>query len=88
MGSSDFPSMNARQFRRLLARLGYEGTGQGSGSHEILKAPGRPTLLWAFHSNKEVSGGLVKKILVKDVGLCLDEAREVLRGKARKYGRH
>jgi len=34
---------------------------------------------FAFHDRAEVPGSLVRRILVADVGLTLDEAREVVR---------
>ena len=81
MGSSDFPSMDSKKLRRLLARLGYVPSGNGKGSHERLVCPGRPTLTWGFHAGKEIAGGLVKQVLLKQVGLSKTEALEVLNGK-------
>jgi hypothetical protein len=43
-----------------------------------LEAPGRPALTFAFHDNATVPSGLVRKILVRDVGLAEDEARKLL----------
>jgi predicted RNA binding protein YcfA (HicA-like mRNA interferase family) len=67
------------QLERVLARkpLGYRITRQG-GSHRTLEADGRPDLHLSFHDNQEISGGLVRKILVKDVGLSESEARNIL----------
>jgi len=45
------------------------------GSHHVLTSPnGYPTLLWSFHDGQTLAPGLVRKILVKDVGLTVDEA--------------
>ncbi|WP_087874114.1 type II toxin-antitoxin system HicA family toxin [Arthrobacter globiformis] len=81
MGSSDFPSMDPKKLRRLIGRLGYTPSGNGKGSHERLECPGRPPLTWGFHAGKEIAGGLVKQILMKQIGLTKEEALEVLRGK-------
>jgi predicted RNA binding protein YcfA (HicA-like mRNA interferase family) len=43
-----------------------------------LEASGRPTLTFAFHDNATIPAGLVRKILIKDIGLAEDEARKLL----------
>jgi hypothetical protein len=43
-----------------------------------MEAPGRPPLTFAFHDNATVPSGLVRKVLVRDVGLAEDEARKLL----------
>ena len=75
-----FPSMKARELRRVLARrpLDYSSD-RTAGSHETLtSAAGYPQLVFAFHDGETISPGLVRKILVKDVGLSLEEARRLL----------
>jgi hypothetical protein len=78
-----FPSMNSKAFKRVLGRLGYETEeGATSGSHEWLVAEGRPRLRWAFHDSKrELSSVEVRNVLVKQVGLTLEEARRIASGK-------
>jgi predicted RNA binding protein YcfA (HicA-like mRNA interferase family) len=49
-----------------------------SGSHRRLEADDRPTLMFAFHDKTTIAPGLVRKILVHDVGLTDQEARELL----------
>jgi predicted RNA binding protein YcfA (HicA-like mRNA interferase family) len=75
----DFPSMKARRLLAILMRapLNYRVVRQ-TGSHRILRAPGRPQILFAPHDRVTVSPGVVRKILVRDV--CLDEreARRLL----------
>jgi predicted RNA binding protein YcfA (HicA-like mRNA interferase family) len=45
------------------------------GSHRKLKSPnGYPTLGFSFHDNVTIPPRLVKKILVRDVGLSEEEA--------------
>lgn len=79
MGSSDFPSMDAKKLRRIVTRLGYVSSGNGKGSHEKLECPGRPPLIWAFHAGKEIAGGLVKQVLMKQAGLTKEQALEAVR---------
>jgi predicted RNA binding protein YcfA (HicA-like mRNA interferase family) len=73
-----FRSLKARELYRLLEReLGYQVTRQ-TGSHRTMEASGRPTLHLAFHDGQSIPPGLVRKILVKDVGLSGDEAMALL----------
>lgn len=75
---SRFPSLKARTLLATLEReLGYEITRQ-RGSHRILEAPGRPRLIFAFHDGQTIGPGLVRKILVRDVGLSEEEALALL----------
>jgi predicted RNA binding protein YcfA (HicA-like mRNA interferase family) len=57
--------------------LGYRIVRQ-SGSHRRLEAPDCPPLTFAFHDNATIPASLVRKILVRDVGLAEDEARKLL----------
>jgi predicted RNA binding protein YcfA (HicA-like mRNA interferase family) len=71
--------MKARQLRSLLEReLGYVATPGRGGSHRKLRSPGRRTILFAFHDGDTVGPALVRDILVKQAGLCLEEAKEVV----------
>lgn len=88
VGSSDYPSMDVKKFRRLLIKMGYTPTGNGKGSHEILEHEKYPPLTFSGHASKEISGGLVKQILRKEVGLSDEQAKEVLRGKFRPNDHH
>lgn len=73
-----FPSMNAATLLRILERdLGYRVV-RTSGSHRVLESPGRPRLVFAYHSGQTFPPGLVRKILVKDVGLVEERALELL----------
>lgn len=72
-----FPSIKATALLRVLGRLGYTMT-RSRGSHRVLEAPGRPQLVLAYHSGQTFPPGLVRKILVKDVGLGEDEALRLL----------
>lgn len=79
-----FPAVSWPDLKRLLERapLGYTITRQ-EGSHRTMEAIDRPTLHLSFHDRQELPGGLVRKILVKDVGLTADEALQLLTGKRR-----
>lgn len=61
--------------RRVLERqpLGYRVERQ-SGSRLKLTAPGRPDLFLAFHDRATIPPGLIRKILVHDVGLSEEDA--------------
>lgn len=71
--------MKARKLEAILMRapLNYEITRQ-RGSHRVMEAPGRPRLIFAFHDSQNLSPGIVRKILTKDVALSEDEALELL----------
>jgi len=77
-----FPAMKPLEFKRLLGKkLGYKTVPDGpSGSHETLRSPKHPDITWAFHpSKRELSPIEIRNVLVKQVGLSLDEAKEVVR---------
>lgn len=76
---SQFPTMKAKRLLAVLERepLNYRVSRQ-SGSHRRMEAPGRPPLTFAFHDRATVPSGLVRKVLVRDVGLAEDEARKLL----------
>jgi predicted RNA binding protein YcfA (HicA-like mRNA interferase family) len=67
------------ELRRVLEAqpLGYRVISQ-TGSHRKLEALDRPSLRLSFHDRQEIPGGLVRKILVEDVGLSVDEARKLV----------
>ncbi|TQS44318.1 type II toxin-antitoxin system HicA family toxin [Cryptosporangium phraense] len=72
-----FAALSARKLRRLLEReLGYEVV-RTTGSHRRLRSPGRPDLTFSFHDGDTVGASLVRTILVRQVGLTLEEAQEV-----------
>jgi predicted RNA binding protein YcfA (HicA-like mRNA interferase family) len=73
--------MTGRELLAVLSRkpLDYQVARQ-SGSHRTLKADGRPTLTFAFHDQASIAPGLVRKILLVDVGLDEAEAHTLLGG--------
>jgi predicted RNA binding protein YcfA (HicA-like mRNA interferase family) len=71
--------MKAKRLLATLERkpLSYRVVRQ-AGSHRRMEAPGWPPLTFAFHDKATIPARLVRKILVKDVGLAEDEARKLL----------
>jgi predicted RNA binding protein YcfA (HicA-like mRNA interferase family) len=49
-----------------------------AGSHRWLLSPDYPPLLFAFHDRATIPPQVVRKILLRDVGLAVDEARKLL----------
>ena len=81
VASRGAPPLKARELRRVLERepLGYSVDRQ-QGSHATLKSARYPELHFAFHDGQTLAPGLVKKVLVKDVGLAEDVALALIRG--------
>ena len=71
--------MKAKRLLAVLERkpLAYEVV-RRSGSHRRMQSPDYPPLTFAFHDGATIPAGLVRKILVKDVGLDEEEARKLL----------
>jgi predicted RNA binding protein YcfA (HicA-like mRNA interferase family) len=62
--------------------LAYEIARQ-KGSHRHLRSRnGYPRLLFAAHDSATLPRGLVREILIKQVGLAEDEAHAILKGDA------
>ena len=51
-----------------------------AGSHRTLEAKDRPKLLWSYHDGAEVPPGVIRKYLVKQIGLSEADALALLRG--------
>jgi len=61
--------MTARELEKLILAVGYVLVRKSGGSHRQYKHPNRPELISIpFHGNKNISTGLVNKIL-KQAGL-------------------
>lgn len=80
MGKDDWPSMKATKLKQILRKkLGYHPIPKsGEGSHTWLEAEGRPRIRWAFHNKVNVPPKDVRGVLVKQAGLTIEEAKEVL----------
>jgi predicted RNA binding protein YcfA (HicA-like mRNA interferase family) len=79
VSKQSFPSMKANDLLAVLMRapLSYTIVRQ-EGSHRQLRATGRPGLLFSYGKGATVPPGVVRKILVKDVGLSAEEALSLL----------
>ncbi|HST56802.1 MAG TPA: type II toxin-antitoxin system HicA family toxin [Solirubrobacteraceae bacterium] len=74
-----FPSLKARKLLSILkaAPLNYQVIRQ-KGSHRHMEAEGRGRVLFAFHDRETIPGGMVRKILVDQVGLDEEDARKLI----------
>lgn len=74
-----FPSMKTKKLLRILMRkpLNYEILRQ-KGSHRVLISEKYPRVQIGYHDNHEVSGSYVKDLLLNDVCLTLEMAKEVI----------
>jgi predicted RNA binding protein YcfA (HicA-like mRNA interferase family) len=61
----------------MRAPLNYRIARQ-TGSHRRLVAPGRRSIVFAYHDRRTVPPHVVRRILVKEAGLEEDEARRLL----------
>jgi predicted RNA binding protein YcfA (HicA-like mRNA interferase family) len=77
---ASFPSLKARQLLAVLLRepLSYRIKRQRGSHRRLSSASGYPPLSFSFHDRATLPPGLVRQILVKDVGLGEDEARQLL----------
>ena len=76
--STPWPSLKAQQMLRVLRSLGYVIVDQ-KGSHRRLECDGRPDLTFAYHDKVSIPGGMVRVILVRQVGLSMAEGLEAIR---------
>jgi len=83
-GVSQFPSLKLERLLAILFDLGFESV-RTKGSHRQLycEATGRHITISA-HDGHEISSLLVKKILMKDVGLSESDALDVATGRRKK----
>jgi predicted RNA binding protein YcfA (HicA-like mRNA interferase family) len=79
LGMARFPSLKAKKLLRVLQAepLRYRTVRQ-KGSHRVMEAPNRPTLIFAFHDNQTIRPSTVKDILCSQVGLAEQEALALL----------
>lgn len=75
-----FPSLNAKIFYRILTSqpLNYYLKRRVAGSHRILYAEGRQMINFSWHDNDEISGHIIKKILINNAKLTEEQAWEVI----------
>ncbi len=78
-----YPSLKANRMLRVLTSepLAYHVT-RRRGSHRVLESTrGYPKLVFSFHERVTLAPGVVRKILVGDVGLTEDEALRLVGAK-------
>lgn len=81
-----FPNLTGKQMRRVIERIcgaplkkpGGGRRGNGSHSHYVNPENGNK-LMFSYHDQQTVTGGIVRRMLVSDLGLTLDEARSAVR---------
>jgi predicted RNA binding protein YcfA (HicA-like mRNA interferase family) len=71
-----FPSLKARQLLVVLTRppLRYQVVRQAGFHRRLKSAAGYPPLTFAWHDGATIPPGLVRKVLVQQVGLSVQEA--------------
>lgn len=76
----DFPSLRGRELRSVLERepLAYETVRQRGSHRKMESRNGYRDVRFSFHDGVTVPGRTVKKVLVSDVGLSEDEARDLV----------
>jgi len=74
-----FPSLKARRLLSILMAKPLEyAVVRQDGSHRRMKAPGLPAITFSFHDGATIPGGMVRTILVKQVGLDEEQARRLI----------
>ncbi len=74
---SRFPALKPDQVLRLLRRIGYQKVRQ-RGSHVLLRAEGRQTIILSLHRGRAVKPKHLRAMLVDNVGLTDDEIEALL----------
>jgi hypothetical protein len=75
-----FPSIKSRRVLRILKSnpLNYFANRPAKGSHLMLTAQGREPILFHYHPRMEISGRVVREMLVDKAGLTEEQAWELL----------
>lgn len=75
-----FKSLKARIFYRLLTSepLNYRLGFIKGGSHRMLVSKGRKNITFSWHDNAEISGRIVKKLLIERALLTEEEAYKLV----------
>ena len=71
-----FPSIKARRVLRILRSnpLNYIASRNSRGSHLMLVSHGRQPILFYYHPKVEISGRIVREMLVEKAGLTEEQA--------------
>ena len=75
-----FPAIKARRMLRILKAkpLNYFSKRPARGSHLILHSPGRQSILFYYHPDVEISGRVIKEMLVDKAGLSEEQAWKLI----------
>jgi predicted RNA binding protein YcfA (HicA-like mRNA interferase family) len=75
-----FPSIKRRRMLRILSSnpLNYIAARNSKGSHLMLVSPGRQPILFHYHPKIEISGRIVREILVDKAGLSEEQAWKLI----------
>jgi predicted RNA binding protein YcfA (HicA-like mRNA interferase family) len=75
-----FPAIKARRMLRILKNkpLSYFSKRTARGSDLMLHSPGRKSILFYYHPNVEISGRVVKEILIEKAGLIEEQAWKLI----------
>lgn len=65
---SVWPAVKARRLLAALLRIGWEVKRQGATSHRVLRRPGWPDYVFAFHEGKDLPPEAVARV-AKRTGL-------------------
>ncbi len=74
-----WPSMRAARLAALLEKLCGQPVRQKGSHRQFARPDGVGTFTFVFHDRETIPGGQVRRILVVDVGLSIERAREVIR---------
>ena len=71
-----FPSIKARRMLRILRSnpLNYIASRNSRGSHLMLVSQGRQPILFHYHANVEISGRIIREMLVEKAGPTEEQA--------------
>ena len=69
---SKLPLITAREFFKILSKLGFEKIRQ-EGSHVFFRHPDGRTTVVPNHPGEKIDRGLLNKIIKKDVGISREE---------------
>ena len=71
-----FPSIKRRRMLRILKSnpLNYIASRNSKSSHLMLVSEGRQPILFHYHPRVEISGGIVREMLVEKAGLTEEQA--------------
>ncbi len=74
-----WPSMQASRVAAVLEKVCGRPLRQGGSHRQFARPDGGGTFTVAFHDRETIPGGKVRRILLVDVGLSIEHAREMIR---------